>query len=157
MIECLEIKHLTPSLVPKFQKNCNILSNSYRSTMDVCSFQLTKEIFFFKNVFIMGASFSLWNTNWNFNTFLRGRLFVTIEISWQLVRYYMGTLCVRVTYRCVFLSEKALGIGAASLLSQCPGSLKLVPRCSAECVQGQPGLHRNTAPHRRKRMKAKNS
>lgn len=63
MKECLEIKHLTPSLVPKFQENCNILSNSYQSTMDVCSFQLTKENFFFKNVFIMGASFSLQNAN----------------------------------------------------------------------------------------------
>lgn len=63
MTECLEIKLLTPSLVPKFQENCNVLSTSYPSTMDVCSFQLTKEIFFFKNVFIMGASFLLQNTN----------------------------------------------------------------------------------------------
>lgn len=49
--------------------------------MDVCSFQLTKENFFFKNVFIMGASFSLQNANWNFNTFLCGRLFVTIDLK----------------------------------------------------------------------------
>lgn len=33
----------------------------------------------------------------------------------------MGTLCVRVTYRYGFLSEKVLRIGGASLLSQYPG------------------------------------